>query len=181
MAIIGIDTDTQNPSYTIDDFCFWIPKMSKFMKTEEGLRFFNKLYPIANAKVFKSVFGTDWEYAISLVIAHYVVLVGNQMSRPVGSSLAEAASNPAPQGVLTSMNVGGFSKTYDFGAILKSNTDEAMFWNQTSYGTSFYALMKSKSLPSIFVITDGNPYENQINDNSGSSYDEWLSPWGKRR
>ena len=36
MAIVGTYTDKQNPEYTIDDFCFWIPKMAKFMKTEEG-------------------------------------------------------------------------------------------------------------------------------------------------
>ncbi len=161
MAIVGTYTDKKNPEYTIDDFCFWIPKMAKFMKTEEGVRYFNKLYPIANNKVFYSVFCSDWEYAMSLVIAHYATLIGKQMSRPSGDTLADAAGGSDVQGVLTNMSVGGFSKTYDFGSIIKSGTDEAMFWNQTSYGVSFYSLMKSKSLPHIMVVTNGNPYEDR--------------------
>lgn len=159
MAIIGIDLDKTNPTYTIDDFVMWIPKMKGFMQTEEGIKYFNKLYPMANNKVFASVFGTDWEYAMSLVIAHYLTLIGKDMSRPVGSTLADVANNSSPQGVLTGMSVGGFSKSYDFGSIVKSGTDEAMFWNQTPYGISFYSLMKSKYLPSIFVVTNGNPYD----------------------
>lgn len=164
MAIVGTYTDKNNPEYTIDDFCFWIPKMAKFMKTDEGLRYFNKLYPIANNKVFYSVFCSDWEYAISLVIAHYATLIGRQLTRPSGDTLEDATSGSEVQGVLTNVSVGGFSKSYDFDSIVKSSTDEAMFWNQTSYGISFYALMKSKSLPNIMVVTNGNPYENRRNN-----------------
>lgn len=166
MAIIGLQTDRRNPDYTIDDFCFWIPKMSKFMHTEEGVKYFNKLYPIANNKIFYSIFGTDWEYAMSLVIAHYLTLIGKQMSRPNGSSLAEATGDNGVNGVLTSMSVGSFSKSYDYGSVLSSNDTDALFWNQTSYGVSFYAIYKTKSQPSMFVVTDGNPYLNQINDNT---------------
>lgn len=161
MAIIGIETDRQNPSYTIDDFCFWIPKMSNFMHTDDGAKYFNKLYPMLDRKIFYSIFGTDWEYAISLAIAHYLTLIGNQLSRPSGSTLAEATQGGAIQGVLSSMSVGGFSKSYDFGLTIKSGEDEALFWNQTSYGISFYALMKTKAIASIFVVVNGNPYEEQ--------------------
>ena len=161
MAIVGTYTNKENPEFTIDDFCFWMPKMAKFMKTEEGVRYFNKLYPIANNKVFKSVFGSDWEYAMSLVIAHYATLIGRQMSRPTGDTLADACQGGEVQGVLTNVSVGGFSKSYDFGSIVKSDTEEAMFWNQTPYGISFYSLMKTKNLPTIMVVTNGNPYEDR--------------------
>lgn len=162
MAIVGTYTNRENPEFTIEDFCFWIPKMDKFMHTDEGVKFFNKLYPIANNKVFYSVFLSDWEYAMSLVIAHYTTLIGKQMSRPTGDTLADAAGGADIQGVLTNMSVGGFSKSYDFGSIIKSGTDEAMFWNQTAYGVSFYSLMKSKNLPHILVVTNGNPYDTKI-------------------
>ena len=163
MAIIGIETDRKNPEFTIDDFCFWIPKMAKFMHTDEGLKYFNKLYPIANNKVFYSVFLSDWEYAMSLVIAHYATLIGKQVSRPTGDTLEDATNGSEVQGVLTSVSVGGFSKSYDFNSIISSQTEEAMFWNQTAYGISFYSLMKSKNLPHILVVTNGNPYDDNKN------------------
>lgn len=176
MAIIGIQTDRQNPPYTLDDFCFWIPKMSNFMHTEEGLKYFNKLYPMMNNKIYYSIFGTDWEYAMSLGIAHYLTLIGRQMSRPTGSTLADAAAGDAPVGILTSVGVGGFSKSYDYGSIIKNDEDEALFWNQTPYGVSFYALMKTKSIASIFVVTDGNPYLNQVDDKDNGKIPENF-PW----
>ena len=70
MALVGLQTDTRNPDYTIDEFTFWIPEMSKFIHTEKGMKYFNKLYQIANEKVFFSVFGANWEQAISIYIAH---------------------------------------------------------------------------------------------------------------
>lgn len=167
MSIIGIDIDRTNPSYTIDDYCFWIPKMEKFMQTEEGKKYFNKLYPMLNNKIFYSIFGTDWEYAMSLGIAHYLTLIGSQKSRPVGSSLEEAAGGgTAVTGVLTSVSIGGFSKSYDYGLTIKSQEDEALFWNQTQYGIQFYALLKQKAVPSIFVVTNGDPYQNKINEDA---------------
>ena len=175
MSIIGIDIDRTNPSYTIDDYCFWIPKMEKFMQTEEGEKYFNKLYPMLNNKIFYSIFGTDWEYAISLGIAHYLTLIGSQKSRPVGSSLEEAAGGGASvTGVLTGMSVGGFSKSYDYSLTIKSQEDEALFWNQTQYGVQFYALLKQKAQPSIFVVTNGNAYNNKINDDKDNNDGGWL-------
>lgn len=178
MAIIGIQTDKQNPPYTVDDFCFWIPQYSKYMHTEDGIKYFNKLYPMLNNKIFYSIFGTDWEYAMSLGIAHYLTLIGRQLSRPVGKTLGEIANDTSINGVLTSMSVGGFSKSYDYGSVMKSGEDEAMFWNQTPYGISFYALMKSKAIPSIFVVTNGNPYENKVNDNENEGV-HFHFPWSK--
>ena len=52
MAIIGILTDRENPEFTIEDFTFWMPQFKNFMATPDGQRYFNKLYPIANNKIF---------------------------------------------------------------------------------------------------------------------------------
>lgn len=170
MAIIGLDTNRKNPSYTIDDFTFWIPKMKPFRQTEEGIKYFNKIYPLANNKVFYSIFGSDWEYAISLVIAHYITLIGKQTTRPVGNTLADATSDNTVNGVLTGVSVGGFSKQYDYNSVMSSNNDDALFWNQTPYGVSFWAILQTKSNPAIFVVTDGDPYQNKIDDNNNHPY-----------
>ena len=34
------------------------------------------------------------------------------------------------------------------------SSEEAAFWNQTQYGADLMALLKTKAIPSIFVITN---------------------------
>lgn len=155
MAVIGIQTNKKNPDFSIDDFCLWMPQYTKFMETDEGKRYFNKLYPLVNNKIFKSIFGTDWELAMSYAMAHYLTLIANQLQAPSGSSLQEISGGGTTKGVLSSMSVGEFSKTYDLGKTMLSE-DEAMFWNQTSYGAALMALLKTKPISSVLVVTS-NP------------------------
>lgn len=154
MAIIGVQVNRENPPFTKCDFTFWMPQFFKFMETQEGDNYFNKLYTLANGKIFKSIFGSDWEMAMSLCIAHYLTLISSQVQAPSGSDLASIAGGGVTKGVLSSMSVGSFSKTYELGATLV-DSDDAKFWNQTSYGMQLMALYKTKAVPSIFVVTSG--------------------------
>ena len=92
---------------------------------------------------------------MSYAIAHYLTLIANQLQAPSGSSLQEISGGGTTKGVLSSMSVGEFSKTYDLGKTMLSE-DEAMFWNQTSYGAALMALLKTKPIASILVVTS-NP------------------------
>lgn len=155
MAIIGIQLDRQNPEFTINDFTFWMPQYTKFMATKQGQKYFDKLYEIANNKVFKSILGTDWELGMSYVIAHYFTLIANQLGAPSGDTLDTIAGGGTTQGVLASATVGSFSKQYDIDKTI-SQDDEAKFWNQTSYGQAYWALLKTKAIPTMMVITNGS-------------------------
>lgn len=154
MALIGITINRTNPAFNVDDFIFWMPQYAKFMQTEQGQAYFEKLCSIANNKVFKSIFGTDWELAMSYCIAHYLTIIANRMGAPAGDTLAEIAGGGATQGVLSSASVGGFSKSYDIDKTI-SQDDEAKFWNQTSYGQAYWALLKTKAVPTMLVVTNG--------------------------
>ena len=154
MAIIGIQIDRENPAFTASDFTVWMPQFSAYIATEQGTALFNKLYTICNNKIFYSIFGSDWELAMSYAIAHYMTLIANQMQAPSGDTLQGIAGG-ATHGVLSSMSIGGFSKSYDLNMTM-SNEQEAMFWNQTSYGAALMALLKTKAVPSILVVTS-NP------------------------
>ena len=155
MAIIGIQTDRKNPSFTVADFTFWMPQFKQFMETDEGQTMFDNLYEIANNKIFKSIYGSDWKLAMSYCIAHYATIIAQQQQAPSGSTLAEVAGGGVTRGVLSSMSIGEFSKTYDIDKTMVSS-DDAMFWNQTSYGAALMTLYKTKAVPSIFVVTS-NP------------------------
>lgn len=157
MAIIGIITDKENPPFTKDDFQFWMPQFSGYLVTTPGTTAFNKLYTIANNKIFYSIFGSDWELAMSYTIAHYLTLVGQQQQAPTGTTLGEIAGGGVPRGVLTTAGIGEFNKSYDLSRTMLDSA-ESLFWNQTSYGSSLMALYKTKAVPSIFVVTS-NPVE----------------------
>lgn len=154
MAIIGIQLDRTNPEFTVDDFTFWMPQFVNFMNTSEGIQRFEKIYGIVNQKIFKSIFGSDWELAMSYGIAHYITLIGMQMKAPAGNTIDSISGGGVVQGVLTSASVGSFSKSYDTNLTLL-NSDEDKFWNQTSYGAKLMALLKTKAIPSIMVVTSG--------------------------
>lgn len=165
MPIIGIGINRQNPAYTKDDFVFWMPQFEKFffetnqqgqrVETEEGTRNWNVIYPVVNAKVFKSILGSDWSLGMALVIAHYLQLRANQLQAPSGSELEDIAGGGTIKGVLASASVGGFSKSYDINKTV-SEDKEAKWWNQTSYGAAYWALLSGKPVPAIFVVTS-NP------------------------
>ena len=107
-----------------------------------------------NNKIFKSIYGSDWELAMSYAIAHYLTLISNQEQSPSGDTLQGIAGGGSIKGVLSSASVGGFSKTYDIDKTILSE-DEALFWNQTSYGAALMALLKTKAVSSIMVVTSG--------------------------
>ena len=153
MAIIGINTDKENPPFTIADFLFWRREYKKYMETDEGKVAFDNLYPIANNKIFYSIFGSDWKYAMSLCIAHYLYIIGQSEQNPGGSTLGSIAGG-VTKGLLTSATVGGFSKTFDLDKSLV-NGSEYVWWNKSAYGAELIALLTSKGVPSIMVITSG--------------------------
>ena len=155
MAIIGIQINRENPAFTASDFTFWMPQFSAYIATEAGTSAFNKLYTLCNKKIFYSIFGTDWELAMSYAIAHYLTLIAQQDQAPSGSTLRDIAGGGVTKGVLASATIGSFQKTYDIDKTMVSS-DDAMFWNQTSYGTALMTLYKTKAVPSIFVVTS-NP------------------------
>lgn len=152
MALIGINIDRDNPSFTKEDFLFWQPQ---FANVSDIDTLFSNLYPIANDKIFYSIFGVDWKIAMSLCIAHYATLIGNNKQLPSGSTLASIAGGGTTKGVLQSATIGGFSKTYDLDRSLVSG-QESIWWNSTSYGGQLMALLKTKAVPSILVVTS-NP------------------------
>lgn len=154
MAVLGIQINKKNPEYNINDFCFWLPQFKKYCATEEGQVMFDNLYPIANAKIFESIFGTDWKYAMSLCIAHYAYLIAIQATTPQGDTLSGITGGGVTRGVLTSATIGSFTKSYDLNYTALTSED-SLFWNQSAYGMSLYALYKTKAVPSIFVVTDG--------------------------
>ena len=148
MSLIGIEANKDNPPFEKKDFIFWMPQFELALDDFK----FQKLYKIANNKIYSSIFGIDWEYAMSLCIAHYLELMSSNLRISKSKDLTEIAGGSNYKGVVSSFSIGEVSKTIDTNYTLLSDS-ETMFWNQTSYGSSLMALYKTKAVPSIFVVT----------------------------
>lgn len=157
--IIGYSVNTTNPSYTSDDFLFWEPQFTNYFKNNEeaAKKAFDKFYSICNNKIFKSTFGSDWEMAMSLAIAHYFTLWAKNSVVPSGSDLATIAGGGNYQGIITSASVGEFSKTFDTQASLDTEDAAAKWWNQTAYGASYWNLWVTKSRYQVPLFVVVNP------------------------
>ncbi len=168
MALLGTIVDKNNPPnvkgtenhpYTLNDFLFWVPAF-KYVDETELTTMFNNLFPVAYGKIFYSVFGVDWYYAMSLCIAHYNYLIQIQVPNNIDPatakklSLSDVNGGGVTRGIMTSASIGGFTKSYDLSYTALS-AEESLFWNQSSYGTSLFALFKSKARLTAFVVTDG--------------------------
>lgn len=165
MAIVGITLDRKNPAFTADDFTFWMPQFTNYIATTEGQKAFDKIYTLVNNRIFYSIFGSDWELAMSYAIAHYLTLIAQQSQAPSGSTLAEIAGGGTTRGVLAGANIGEFGKQYDLSKTML-DTPDAMFWNQTSYGSALMTLLKTKAVPSIFVVTSNPIPDNRLPENT---------------
>ena len=166
MALLGGIVDRKNPpevegthEYTLKDFLFWMPAF-KLVKDEELQTMFKSLFPIAYKKIFYSIFGVDWYFAISLCIAHYNYLIQKSIPNNIDPetsrkvSLSEINGGGVFQGILSSAGIGGFNKSFDL-SYTNLSTEEALFWNGSSYGAQLLALYKSKARLTAFVVTDG--------------------------
>ena len=151
MAILGINIDKKNPEFKKADFLFWMPQ---FKNLEDIDTLFGNLYPIANDKIFYSIFGVDWKLAMSLCIAHYATLIGNNEQTPSGSTLSTIAGGGVTRGLLASASIGSFTKSYDLDRSIIDD-ENAVWWNSTSFGAQLMTLLKTKAIPSIFVVTSG--------------------------
>ena len=152
MALIGLQTDTHNPEYTIQQFLIWQPQFKAFFESPDGQAYWDELYPIANSSIFKSIWGNKWSLAMSYMIAHLLTLIAINMQAPAGDDLASIAGLKATQGVISSASVGSFQVTYEIDKTMCEG-DEAKWYNLTKFGAMLYALMKTRHLPAIFVVT----------------------------
>ena len=151
--IFGIALDRHNPEFKKEELLFFVPKLKPFFETEAGDVAFDILYEMANNKIFYSIWGSDWKYAMSLCIAHYLILIAkNGQNGNVGDTLASVATLDTYAGMLQSMTVGSFSKSYDLSKTM-IDSDDAKFWNLTSAGAILMSLYKTKAVPSVFVVT----------------------------
>ena len=155
MAVFKTGVSRKNPQFTKASFLLYFPNFEGFLSKDKGMKIYEEFKAIANSKVFSSAWGVQWKQGMSLFIAHYIVIWARtaKTDKTLGSTLSGVASMGASEGMLTSWSVGEVSKSYDYSGTMLSEGADSAFWNQTSFGRTYYSLWKQvQPNDGIFVV-----------------------------
>lgn len=154
-TIIKPSVNRKNPVYTSDLFFIYQPAMQAFVETTQGTAIFNEYVKIANSRCFSSVWGDEWNEAMSLLIAHFLALWAERaamQNSSMSKTIAGIAGMGKPRGVQTSISAGELSKSYDFSLTTLPTDKENAFYNRTIFGQDYYARLMQKRSVSIAVV-----------------------------
>lgn len=149
MPVFGAPKKTKNPEFKDEIFFMYFPNFKAYLSKEVNMDKYNYFKSLANTRVSKAQFGSDWELGMSLCIAFYLGLVIEQENKG-SQSLSRLAEDLQPKGRVDSYSVGSLSKSMNFDSVML-NSEEAMFWNQNDYGRRLYALAKTKGTLTMMV------------------------------
>ena len=111
----------------------------------------NKFVAMANDTIFPDAWGSSYEYAAGLYVAHHCALYLKTYDSNGSVSGAAAAGNGENVGVVKSATMGDTSVTYDNTAVT-SGTEKWGTWNETQYGAQLVTLARSCGIAGSFVI-----------------------------
>lgn len=158
-GVTGLPTTKPNPSFSKDTFKMYIPKFAEWVDNDgEGL--YNAFSNIADQKIIKNIWNVDWEYAMSLCIAHYLATVNRESEVSFGRG--DIARDSGPRGLQAADRHGGtlqdgnyknsgLQVKYDFKNIMVSH-NESKFWNSTEFGRILMTLLYTKAIPTMVVV-----------------------------
>lgn len=141
MPVFGLPRNTKNPEFKDVIFNMWFPEFKSYLEKEENRVKYEYFKQLANQRIKKALFGSDWEYAMSLCIAFYMTQVIRAENKGT-PSLSKLAEDSNPKGRVDNYTVGSLSKSMSFDSIMLT-TEEALFWNQNDYGVKLFACAKT--------------------------------------
>lgn len=149
MPVFGLRKNTKNPEFKDAIFLMFCPELKSYLENPDNQLKYNYFKSLANQRIKKVVFGSDWEMAMSYCIAFYLTEIIK--SENEGSpSLSKLASSSNPQGRVDSYTVGSLSKSMNFESIMLT-TEDALFWNQNKWGVKLFACAKNHGTLSMAV------------------------------
>ncbi len=133
-------TDTAFDAATFSIYC---PLLKEWAYDENNAAAFAKFVNICGQKISYNYYLEDWEYAMSLAVAHYICITDPNYVQAIGA-------DPAVGGVMSSRSIGNITYTYETDKTFNDNQAYA-FWNRTGYGRQLVALSSAKGWIGILV------------------------------
>lgn len=133
----GVFTE-KNPLFDIQKFYDFFPNFSDF---EPNL--LNEYKKIATAYINIGYFPNNWEYAVSLYLAHLCTIF-NQMVAPEVEEGQPAGGSGTEIGIISSKSAGDVSVSYDLSTV--NSIEGYEFLKQTKYGIMLIGLIKQSGI-----------------------------------
>ncbi len=148
-------------SYTMEMFWEDFPQFTKILSSEEDggeeevvcLVPEKMLYTFirqANDSILPSRWGSMWQYAAGLYVAHFAALYLKTYS-PGSDNAAQAAGRADQAGVVKSASMGDTSISYDNSAIT-AGSEKWGAWNATQYGSQLTTMARMVGMGGMFAI-----------------------------
>lgn len=148
-------------NYTTEMFCEDFPQFTKTLSSEEEggksitvclvpEKMLHTFISQANDSILPSRWGSMWQYAAGLYVAHFAALYLKTYS--TGSDNAAQAAGRADQtGVVKSASMGDTSISYDNSAVT-AGSEKWGAWNATQYGSQLTTMARMVGMGGMFVI-----------------------------
>lgn len=140
----GLPILTQNPEFSKATFSVYCPKLKEWVNDVNNHDAYNKFYELCNNKINYGFYGDDWEYALSLAIAHYICITDIDYVQAIGA-------DPVVGGVMSSRSVDGISYSYDVNRT-SIDHDAYKFWARTGYGNQLINLAESIGRVGVLIV-----------------------------
>lgn len=127
-----------NPSYSKEDFLAVFPQFKNKVPDIMIDYYIN----LANACLSYNMYGEQWNYAMSLYVAHFLTLY-LKLSDGIteDSPVSQVIRSSLGFGLVASKSAGDLSLSYDYGAINEDLNGWAA-WKMTTYGQLFATIAK---------------------------------------
>ena len=148
-SLLTLEISDENNSAEITEFKETV-KSNFEAARGDGAVLYEAFCGIADSKIIKTIWNIDWEYGMSLCIAHYIATVNRESE--VSYGLGDIARDSGPRGIETvSKAKGEFQTKYDYKNIMLSH-NESKFWQSTEFGRILITLLSTKSVLTMIVV-----------------------------
>lgn len=141
--ICGFPTPGKNPEYSKETFATYIPKLKEWVYDSAHDEQFNKFVSICGEKINIGYWQEDWEYAMSLAVAHYICITDIDYVQAIDA-------DPSNGAVMSGRGIGGINYSYDLSRTMNDN-QAYKFWQRTGYGTQLVALSCNRGWVGVIV------------------------------
>lgn len=110
----------------------------------DGYALYEAFCTISDNKILKNVWNSDWDFGMSLCIAHYLSLINRETQKSFG--LEDVGKDTFAKG--TPIEIGEVKHTFEY---TMEDHRFAKFWNSTEYGRMLITLLGTKGFPTMFL------------------------------
>lgn len=139
--IVGLPDAKSGPAVELETFYKYIPNLKSYVEANKDI--FNMYNEKCRTQLNYTYWGNDWEFALSLAIAHYMCITNPSLPQGLGNDSAAG-------GVMSSRSVDKINYSYDTSKYM-SDHQSAHFWNLTGYGRTLFTLSEARGYIGMFI------------------------------